>query len=119
MASAAGLRLARGLWLGGRLSAGSGSPYTPFDSSASRLAGTGVYTAGNAYSRRGTAYFRLDARLDWERSVPGAHVGLFAEVENLLDRRNESGRQWNILDGRETPIEGMGRLPTAGVSVRF
>ncbi len=116
---ASGLRLARGLWLSGRLSAGSGTPYTPFDSAASMQAGTGVYDAENAYSRIGTVYFRLDARLDWERSVRSARVGLFAEIENLLDRRNESGRQWNILDGRETPIEGMGRLPTAGVSVRF
>jgi hypothetical protein len=116
---AAGRAVAPGLWLTGRVSAGSGSPYTPFDSVTSKLAGTGVYQSGQAFARRGAPYYRLDARIDWERSMRGARVGLFLEVENLLDRHNESGRQWNVLDGRETPIEGMGRLPVAGASLRF
>lgn len=116
---AAGAALTRGLWLTGRFSAGSGTPYTPFDSAASMRAGTGVYDPSRAYARRGPAYFRLDARLDWTGSIKGARVGLFAEIENVFDRRNESGREWNLLDGKEAPVEGMGRLPVAGASIRF
>jgi hypothetical protein len=116
---AAGVSPARGLWVTGRFCAGSGTPYTPFDSAASMRAGTGIYDPARLYSRRGPAYYRVDARLDWEWAVRGARAGLFAEVENVFDRRNESGRQWNVVDGGETPIEGMGRLPVAGISVRF
>jgi hypothetical protein len=109
--------LGRGFYLGTRYSLASGIPYIPFDSAASMRAGAGAYDLARAYSVREKAYERLDVRLEMERRLGSSVLTAFAELENVLDRHNYFERRWNPLEGNVAVMEGMGRLPVAGVSL--
>lgn len=112
-------RIVKGLYLGGRYSIASGAPYIPFDSAASMEAGTGVYDLARAYSVSERRFSRLDARIHWDLAVKKASLSVFAEVENVFARRNHFARSWNLLEGGEIIMQGMGRVPSAGISMAF
>jgi hypothetical protein len=111
--------LAKGLHLSGRYSVASGSPYIPFDSAASMRAGTGVYDPAKAYSESEPYFSRIDVRLEWDKAWRKMEIVAFAEVENVLDRRNRFARRWNSLEGGEIALQGMGRVPMAGIALNF
>jgi hypothetical protein len=117
LSAAAELALAPGLYLGCRYSVASGYPYTPVDSAASVQHGAGVHDFSRAWRETGDRIERLDVRLEAVRRVGSMEVTLYGEVENVLDRRNDFGMRWSPLEGRAMPVEGMGRLPMAGISV--
>ncbi|HLP42418.1 MAG TPA: hypothetical protein VK465_12995, partial [Fibrobacteria bacterium] len=117
--AALGIALGAGLRLDLRYSVASGTPYTPLDEEASRAAGTGVYAADRAWSARSPRYEKVDLRLEAGRRVGTSQVTGYAELANVLGRRNAFGVRWNPVDGMAMAVEGMGRLPMAGVSVTF
>ena len=111
--------LARGLYLGCRQSLTSGVPYTPFNYPASYKASTGVYDMTQAYSASERPFLRTDLRLQLERRLGAMAVSAFMEVENALGRRNFFERRWNSLEGGDAVMEGMGRIPVAGLTLGF
>jgi hypothetical protein len=113
------IRLAKGLFLGSRYTITSGLPYIPYDSAASMQAGTGVYDLSRAYTVSGPYFARLDMRLEWNWVQPKFQLAVFAEVENLTDRSNYFAHSWNTVDGGEMTLQGMQRVPVAGISIKF
>lgn len=115
-----------GLWHSGR-------PYTPdvvvVDTTIDTpqqfgIEATGAIGAIN--SARAPAYSRLDMR--WTRYVDlrgGQHLMIFAEVNNLLDRKNVRGYTTSLdvrnreLIFRPTARESFGRLPGIGFTWQF
>lgn len=111
--------LVRGLYLGCRYATASGSPYTPIDPEASALRGTGVPLGSRAWRESGKRFERVDVRLELVRRIGSMRLTAYGEVENILDRRNAFGEHWSPLEGKPMPVEGMGRLPVAGVALGF
>jgi hypothetical protein len=117
--------------LGAKFRYGSNYPITGYLESTANVPGqpplfggrTLFYTIGDARNTlRLPAYARLDLRADRAMTVAGRRVTLFAEVANVLDRRNErnvpysidrSGRAMGVTDSL-LPI-----VPSAGFVVEF
>lgn len=111
--------LTKNLFLGSRFCVASGMPYTPFDTAASMRAGTGVYDPARAYTRSEATFSRLDVRLEWDGWIGKFRLTAFAEIENVLDRANFFSRRWNSLEGGDMVLQGMERLPVAGIAMNF
>ena len=73
----------------------SGRPYTPFDEEASTAQRRGVYDLERVNDARLADYLRLDLRVDRTFSVGGQPLVLFVGVQNLTNRQNAAGYQWN------------------------
>lgn len=111
--------LGYGNFLGFRYTTSSGSPYTPMDPKASAFLQTGVPMASRAWGETGKRFERVDVRLEMVRRIGTMRLTAYGEIENILDRRNAFGERWNPVEGTSMPVEGMGRLPVAGLALGF
>ena len=102
-----------------RVAYSSGRPYTPFDAAESTRQRRGIYDRSAVNAVRGPAYFRVDARLDWNTTVGGKPVIVFFGVQNLTGRRNVNGYTWNRRTHAADAREQLGVLPLIGLEWRF
>ncbi|MFP5380154.1 MAG: hypothetical protein ACLGHP_10490, partial [Vicinamibacteria bacterium] len=114
-----GYRLGRGWATSVRMAYLSGRPYTPFDEAVSTAQRRPVFDLTRVNAERAPAYFRLDVRADKTFQVNGRPVTIFAGVQNVTNRQNFAGVQWNRRLNRETINEQLGVFPILGVDWRF
>lgn len=104
---------ARLAWLGGR-------PFTPFDEVASTLAGRGVFDLARVNGERTPDYFRLDLRVERAFAAGGERpLFVFFGVQNVTNRKNVAGYDWNRRRGETRLQEQMGIFPILGLEWRF
>lgn len=96
-----------------------GRPYTPFDTAASAAQRRGVYDLARLNAERAPAYFRLDVRLDRTFTVAGEPVTVFAGVQNVTNRKNFAGYQWNRRTDAVAFEDQQGLFPILGLEWRF
>ncbi len=98
----------------------SGAPYTPllarvaWQDDAGEVHYHGLW--GDPYSRRTSAYGRLDLRIDRDFSLFGRRGTLFLEVLNSTNRANTISIQWDNDFEERTAIHGLPLLPFLGLS---
>ena len=117
--------------VGAKFRYGSNYPITGYIEPASNLPAqpplfggrTLFYTIGEARNTlRLPAYARLDVRADRAMTVAGRRVTVFAEVANVLNRRNERNVPYSIdRNGRVTGVTDalLPIVPSAGFVVEF
>jgi hypothetical protein len=100
-------------WLGGR-------PFTPFDEVRSLLAGRGVFDLARVNAERTPDYFRLDVRVERAFAASGERpLFVFFGVQNVTNRKNVAGYDWNRRLGETRLQEQMGIFPILGLEWRF
>jgi hypothetical protein len=102
-----------------RVSYLSGRPYTPFDEALSTAQRRGIYDLARVNGVRATDYFRLDARVDRSFDFAGESFVLFAGVQNLTNRRNFAGYNWNRRLNALEFSEQQGLFPILGFEWKF
>ncbi|MDH4064385.1 MAG: TonB-dependent receptor [Acidobacteriota bacterium] len=96
-----------------------GRPYTPFDEAVSAAQRRGVYDLTRVNAERGPAYARIDVRVDRTFTVGGQPLNIFAGVQNLANRRNFGGYQWNRALNMLDVNEQQGIFPIIGFDWKF
>ena len=114
-----GYRLSRAWDVSMRVSWLSGRPYTPYDEQISSEQRRAVYDLSNVNAFRAPDYFRLDVRVDRTFLVGGQPFVLFGGVQNLTNRRNFAGYQWNRATNTQEFSEQQGIFPILGLEWRF
>jgi TonB-dependent receptor-like protein/carboxypeptidase family protein len=114
-----GYRLTPKLDVSTRLSWLSGRPYTPYDVALSTAQRREVYDLARVNALRAPDYFRLDLRVDRTFSLAGEPFVLFGGVQNLTNRRNFAGYEWNRRTNAEEFTEQQGIFPILGFEYRF
>ena len=102
-----------------RLSYLAGRPYTPFDEALSAARRRGIYDLSLVNARRAPDYFRWDVRVDRAFTVRGEPFVLFAGVQNLTNRRNFAGFNWNRRVNAVEFSEQQGLFPLLGFEWKF
>ena len=114
-----GYRLTPKLDVSTRVSWLSGRPYTPYDVALSTAQRREVYDLARVNALRAPDYFRLDLRVDRTFSLAGEPFVLFGGVQNLTNRRNFAGYEWNRRTNAEEFTEQQGIFPILGFEYRF
>jgi hypothetical protein len=114
-----GYRVAEGWDVSLRVAYLSGRPYTPFDEALSTAQRRPVLDLSQVNAVRAPAYARVDVRVDRTFQVRGRPVSVFAGAQNVANRENFSGVQWNRRLNRATINEQIGLFPILGVDWRF
>ena len=114
-----GYRLTPKLDVSTRVSWLSGRPYTPYDVALSTAQRREVYELARVNALRAPDYFRLDLRVDRTFSLAGEPFVLFGGVQNLTNRRNFAGYEWNRRTNAEEFTEQQGIFPILGFEYRF
>ena len=96
-----------------------GRPYTPFDAALSAAQRRGIYDLSRVNGARAADYFRLDARVDRSFDVAGESLVLFAGVQNLTNRRNFAGYNWNRRLNALEFSQQQGLFPILGFEWKF
>jgi hypothetical protein len=114
-----GYRLSPAWDVSARVSWLSGRPYTPFDQAISTEQRREVYDLASVNARRAPDYFRMDLRVDRTFTVGGQPFVLFGGVQNVTNRRNLAGYQWNRRTNTQEFGEQQGLFPILGLEWRF
>ncbi|MEP6690468.1 MAG: TonB-dependent receptor [Gemmatimonadaceae bacterium] len=127
----ASYRAPSGRW---RISAGwlyhSGWPFTPVSFRFDTLVNTPTQLSLRVtpepqafYSAGLPSYQRFDVRATRYFDVRGTRIALFADIFNLLDRKNARGYGYSVLNNPVRIVRQIDaqvpRLPTAGITVEF
>ncbi len=108
--------LGRGWTLGGRFRFVSGAPYTPYLAGNVDLdAGAYEPRVGAPYSARVAPFHRLDVRLEKLWHLGGSRVSAYLDVQNVYNRANPEGLQYNFDYSRSSVVGGLPLLPIVGV----
>ena len=97
----------------------SGRPYTPFDLVESAQQRRGMYDLSQVNGVRAPAYFRADARIDWNTTLAGKPAIVFVGLQNVTGRRNFAGYSWNRRSNTIEANEQLGVFPLIGFEWRF
>ncbi len=120
----------RGLTLSWRETATSGKTYTPDNWALSSAQNRDVYDLTKINGKRGTAYARLDFRIEQSHKLGMGILTWHAGVQNALNRKNFYEYQWQAnLTEKQAALEGipygpsqqnqMPLLPDGGVKYTF
>lgn len=97
----------------------SGRPYTPFNESLSTAQNREIYDLNRINGLRAPAYFRPDLRLDRTFTVREKPLLFWVGVQNILNRRNVTGVQWNQNINKQENSRQEGLFPLIGIDWRF
>lgn len=114
-----GIRLSKNWELGGRVSALSGRPYTPYDPVVSTLQRRGVYDLTQVNGVRAPFYFRADLRIDRTFTIAGSPLLVFAGAQNITNRKNFSQQVWNRATNALDTNDQLGVFPLVGIEWKF
>jgi len=102
-----------------RISYLAGRPYTPYDSALSTAQNRGIDDLTQVNAQRAPAYFRWDVRVDRAFTVRGQALIVFAGAQNLTNRRNWAGYQWDRRTNEVHFNSQLGLFPVFGLDWRF
>jgi hypothetical protein len=89
-----------------------GKPYTPFTAD-------GGQELSRIYSERFPLSHSLDVRVDRRWQFSSWMLGLYIDVQNIYNKKNETYIRYNHHDHQAETQEVIGILPTIGISAEF
>lgn len=96
-----------------------GRPYTPFDIERSESQRRGVFDLERVNSMRYDAYFTLDLRLDRTFSIRDREAIVYAGLQNVTGRRNQTTLLWNRVTNRPRFPRGLSQFLLIGLEWNF
>ena len=96
-----------------------GRPYTPFDIERSESQRRGVFDLDRVNTMRYDAYFTLDLRLDRTFSIRDREVIVYAGLQNVTGRRNQTTLLWNRVTNRPRFPRGLSQFLLIGLEWNF
>ena len=102
-----------------RLIFAGGTPYTPFDISASEEAQQGIRDSENINGEKLPDYHSLNLRVDRRFHFKGSNLIVYLSVWNAYGRKNISGYYWNQVDNRPEEQAQWSTLPIFGLEYEF
>ncbi len=96
-----------------------GTPYTPFDISASEEAYQGIRDYRLVNTERLPNYHSLNVRFDKRFYFKGSNLIFYLSVWNLYGRNNISGYLWNQIENKPEAQEQWSTLPIFGLEYEF
>jgi TonB family protein len=110
----------RGWSLGARFRLVSGNPYTPVTDGVLDTSGDFYFPInGQRNSGRLAAFHQLDLRLDKTWTWRYVKLNVYADVQNVYNRRNVEGTQYSYNFQQKKVIAGLPILPTLGLRLDF
>lgn len=92
-----------------------GTPYTPFDLSASQQLKRGVFDAGNINGSRYPVYHSMNVRFDKRFHFSSSNLVLYLSAWNVYNRKNVAAYFWNEKENSRDTIYQWNLLPIFGV----
>ncbi|HEY3251760.1 MAG TPA: TonB-dependent receptor plug domain-containing protein, partial [Ignavibacteria bacterium] len=96
-----------------------GRPYTPFDITASTIAGRGIADFNNFNGARFKDYNRLDIRVDKKWNFKHLSIVSYVELQNVFNTENVYTHFWNEYKNVQGTIYQWAFLPVGGFSIQF
>ena len=90
-----------------------GRPYTPINP----FDGTQLVSEYN--TAKLPDYYAVDVRLDKKWSFETWTLVTYIDIQNITNRKNISGYEWNKYKGIIEPNEGIGLIPSIGINAMF
>lgn len=115
----AGYQLANDWLIGLKFRYTTGRPYTPFDITASTIAGRGVSDFNNFNGSRFKNYNRLDLRVDKKWNFKNLSIVSYIELQNVFNTENVYQYFWNEYKNERGTIFQWKFLPVGGFSIQF
>jgi CarboxypepD_reg-like domain/TonB-dependent Receptor Plug Domain len=96
-----------------------GQRYTPFDITASQVAGYVVYKENQAYEEQQKAYIRWDIKFSYTRNLKKVTQKWYIDLQNFTGRENVYIRTLNPKTGAVSQINQMGFFPNINYQITF
>jgi hypothetical protein len=113
-------RRVRERWdLSTRASWASGRPTTPVRTDLSTAQRRLVLDAIRLNEDRSADYLRVDVRAERRFALGGRTLAVYLDVQNVTNRRNVAGFDWNSKTNRLAFTEQAGLLPVLGLNLKF
>jgi hypothetical protein len=97
----------------------SGRPYTPFNEVLSTAQNREIFDLTRINGLRAPAYFRPDFRFDRTFTVRDKPLLFWIGIQNILNRRNTTGVQWNQNKNAQEFSRQEGMFPLLGIDWKF
>jgi hypothetical protein len=113
-------RRVRERWdLSTRASWAAGRPMTPVRTDLSTAQKRLVLDATRLNEERSADYLRVDVRAERRVALGGRTLAVYLDVQNVTNRRNVAGFDWNSKTNRLAFTEQAGLLPVLGLNLKF
>ncbi|MBN2399479.1 MAG: TonB-dependent receptor, partial [Candidatus Aminicenantes bacterium] len=96
-----------------------GTPYTPFDMSASTALNTPIFDASEVNGARNPAYHALNLRIDKHWNFKKSNLTVYLNIWNAYDKKNIAQRYWNKNENKPDVIYQWRFIPMGGVEFEF
>ncbi len=96
-----------------------GTPFTPFDISASETAKTGITDETNINGKRYPDYHSLNIRFDKRFLFEKSNIVVYLSIWNTYNRKNIATYYWNETENKQDEIYQWMLLPIFGVEYEF
>lgn len=105
----------------GKLTAAGGRYYTPVDVTASQAAGTEILLENEAFSKRFSPYFRLDAKVGYRMNGKKGKVAqsIYFDFQNLTNHKNVFTKRYNELINEVNTVYQSGFFPDILYRIQF
>jgi len=120
LTAVAGYNLPKNVDVSARFRVVTGNPETPIVDGVWN-ADTDQYVPvfGEPNSVRNDTFHQLDLRVDKEFVFNTWRLGLFLDIINVYNRRNQEGTRYNFDFSESDPLGGLPIIPTIGINGRF
>jgi hypothetical protein len=119
MTAIAGYRLGERWEVSGRFTYATGRPYTPPLLPESVDQNRLIYDVARFNTERLPAFHRLDLRIDRKFTLFGRNTSLFADMQNLYNRRAVIEYSWNQKTRELFAEKQLEFLPIVGINIEF
>ncbi len=96
-----------------------GTPYTPFDITASEDAVRGIYDSDRINEDRLPDYHSLNLRIDRRFHFKASNLIVYLSVWNVYGRDNVASYYWNEIQNKQDTFNQWGTLPALGLEFEF
>lgn len=115
----AGRRVGAAWDLSTRAAYATGRPTTPVRMDLSTAQQRLVLDGTRLHADRAAAYLRIDLRVERRLAVRGRTLATYLDIQNVTNRRNLAGVDWNPKTNRLAYTEQAGLLPVLGMNLKF
>lgn len=96
-----------------------GIPYTPFDETASKAAGYGIWDLNRINTNRLPDYHSMNVRVDKKFYFSNSSLLVYLSVWNAYGRENIGAYFWNEIKNTQDSMKQWSTLPVLGVEYEF